>query len=66
MPAVAPRTEPLESVLRSFDVIPEMAKLVVVALVVVLFCAVKFWRVVEPTTNRLPAPLNEEVAVVPK
>jgi hypothetical protein len=33
--------------------------------VVVAFRAVKFWRVVDPTTRRSPAPLKVEVAVAP-
>ena len=36
-------------------------KLVVVALVPVAFTKVKFWRVVEPTTNRSPEELMVEV-----
>ena len=44
----------------------EMARDVVVALVVVELTAVKFWRVVEPITNRSPAELKVEVAVPPK
>lgn len=47
------------------EVRDEIAKLVVVAPVVVALEAVKLWRVVEPTTKSAPAPLNDEVAVVP-
>ena len=43
-----------------------VARVVLVALVVVPKVAVKDWRVVEPTTKRAPAPLKEEVAVLPK
>lgn len=41
-------------------------RFVVVALVVVEFVAVKFWRVVDPATDRFPAESNVEVAVPPK
>ena len=40
-------------------------KLVVVALVVVLWVAVNLWRVVEPTTNKSPDELIVEVAEPP-
>jgi len=58
-------SEPWALVLRREEVMEETAKLVVVAEVVVLFCAVKFWRVVEPTTNRSPEELMVEVAMPP-
>ncbi len=53
--------EPLEFVLRSDEVIPLMAKFVVVPL-----RPEKFWSVVEPTTRRSPTELKVEVAVPPK
>ena len=51
-------TEPCALVLRRDETMEEMAREVVVALVevefrAVKFCAVKFWRVVEPDTRRL-------------
>src|SRR3990167_3626699 len=42
------------------------ARLVVVACVVVALVPVKLCRVVDPTTKRAPAPLKDEVAVLPK
>ena len=51
MPAVAATTAPLESVLRSAPETPVIAKLVVVAFVVVALTPVKFWRVVEPVAR---------------
>lgn len=48
------------------EAIFETKRLVEVALVVVEFVAVKFWRVVEPTTNRSPWPLMVVVAERPK
>jgi hypothetical protein len=53
------------------EVMVEIARLVVVACDDVEFCAVKFWRVVEPRTRRLPvvvAPpemVRPEIAVPP-
>ena len=58
-------SEPWALVLRREEVMEETAKLVVVAEVVVLFCAVKFWIVVEPTTRRSPEELMVEVAMPP-
>ena len=45
------------------DVIPETAKLVVVALVPVAVRKVKFWRVVEPLRRRFESDVRPPVAV---
>jgi ribosomal protein L12E/L44/L45/RPP1/RPP2 len=47
------------------QIVPE-ANVVEVALVVVLFDAVKDWNVDEPITNKSPAPFMVVVAVAPK
>ena len=51
---VAPETVPLALVFKSFDVIAEIAREVVVAFVEVLFRAVKFWRVDELLERKPP------------
>jgi hypothetical protein len=54
-------TEPLAEVLRSEDVIVEMARLVVVACDEVELTAVKFWRVDEPLARmfaKVPSPVD--------
>ena len=53
MPACAATTAPFESVLRSVDERPVIARLVVVACEVVARFAVKFWRVVEASAKML-------------
>ena len=58
-------TEPLLFVLCREEVMEEMAREVVVACVVVALIPVKFWRVVEPTTNRSPEVLIVVVAEPP-
>lgn len=58
-------TEPLPLVFKSDEVMPLIARPVVVALVPVALLKEKFWRVVEPITNRSPAELMVEVAVPP-
>ena len=57
-------SEPPEEVLMSEETIEETAKLVVVAWVEVELIAVKFWRVVEPFTRRLPKIAEEEKRLV--
>ena len=61
VPATAATTAPLERVLRRLEVTPEIARFVVVALVVVLFVPVKFWNVEEAVARMFEAvrpPLN--------
>ena len=54
---------PFALVLRSEEVMLEIAKLDVVAFEVVALSAVKFWRVDEPFTRRLASVVNPEFAV---
>ncbi len=63
MPATAATTAPLLRVLSSALEMPDIAKLVVVALEVVALRAVKFWSVVEPVANMLSA-VSVPVAVM--
>ena len=65
VPATAARSEPVAPVFNKEEAMEETAKLVVVAWVVVAFEAVKFWRVVEPTTSKSPEVLMVVVAVPP-
>ena len=60
------RLPPLPVVKKRLVVLAVVEKrFVVVALVVVEFMAVKFWRVVEPITNRSPEELMVVLAVPP-
>jgi len=59
------RAVALETIKADVEAVPVTAKLVVVAFVVVELEAVKFWRVVEPTTKRSPDELMVVVAVPP-
>ena len=54
MPAIAARIEPFELVLSRDEVIPDIARPVVVAEVPVAVVKVKFCRVDEPREKRLP------------
>ena len=56
-------TEPRALVLRRLEVIPVMANLDVVAWVLVLLTAVKFWRLDEPVTRRFERVVSPAVAV---
>ncbi len=62
---MAAMMEPLALVFSSEEVMPEMASAVVVAAVPVAFTKVKFWRVVEPMTNKSPEELMVVVAEPP-
>ena len=55
MPTIAATTAPFESVLRRLEITPVIARLVVVAFVVVALIPVKFWSVVEPVVRILVA-----------
>jgi hypothetical protein len=66
LPMVRGTRAPLGEAYGIWDDSEVTASLVVVAADVVALTAVKFCRVVEPTTNNSPAPLNDEVAVAPK
>ena len=56
-------TDPLALVLRSEELIEEMAREVVVALVPVAFTKVKFCKVEEPVRRRLAKVVSPPVAV---
>lgn len=66
LPAIRPVTFKLEAMRFVVVAVPVTARFVVVAFVVVEFSAVKFWRVVEPTTVKSPDELIVVVAVPPK
>jgi hypothetical protein len=57
--------EPEAFVLRSDEAIEEMARAEVVAFEVVALRAVKFWRVVEPFTRRVPVKFAADEIVCP-
>ena len=62
---MAAMREPLALVFSSEEAMPEIASEVVVAAVPVAFTKVKFWRVVEPMTNKSPEELMVVVAEPP-
>lgn len=70
MPATAARIPPVLPVLRREEMTEEMAKLVVVAWVVVAWRAVKFWRVEEALERNPPvsveSPVTESEPSVPR